>query len=97
MLLRGHRWGNGQQVKVSRVDLGNACSAYVESAEGSGTRVESLQRVRQVVGESEVVVISKYQKVGNCLQIGVGFPVMTPEGHSWQSLAGRVTLLFIVK
>jgi hypothetical protein len=57
-LLRGHRWGNGQQVKLSRVDLGNACGAYVEFTEGSGTRVESLQRVR-LVGESEVVVVSK--------------------------------------
>jgi hypothetical protein len=36
MLLRGHCWGNGQQVKLSRVDLANAWGTCVEFTEGIG-------------------------------------------------------------
>jgi hypothetical protein len=47
MLLRGHRWGMVSRSIISRVGLVNVWGAYVEFTEGSGTKVESLQKFRQ--------------------------------------------------
>ena len=93
MLLRGHRRGNGQQVKLSRVGLANASGAYVEFTEGSGTRVESLQRSRQC-WENEVVVTSKGRDIS---KIGEGFPPVKSRPHERHRYAYQYRHVYFVR